>query len=61
MSDLGGAAGRGDIGDVTSPNSLAVSLGGAKSGDVESVKGQGPERPFQVKLTFSRFDENDRI
>jgi hypothetical protein len=48
-----GALGKGDIGDVTSANSFAVFLGGAKSGSVKSVNGQGPFQPFHPKLTFS--------
>lgn len=61
MGCRGGAAGSGDMGDVTSANNLAVALGGAKRGSVKSVKGQGPFLPFQPKLTFSRFDEKDRM
>lgn len=57
----GGAAGNGDIGDVTSANSFAVVLGGAKSGSVKSVKGQGPFLPFHPKLTFSSVDEKLRM
>jgi len=61
IAGRGGAAGNGDIGDVTSANSLAVFLGGAKSGSVNKVNGQGPFLPFQPKLTFSRLDEKLRI
>jgi hypothetical protein len=60
MDGRGGAAGSGDIGDVTSANNLVVVLGGAKSGSVNSVKGHGPFLPFQPKLTFSRLDEKLR-
>ena len=56
-----GGAGRGDIGDVTSANSFAVFLGGAKRGSVNRVNGQGPFLPFQPKLTFSSLDEKVRM
>jgi len=57
----GGAAGNGDIGDVTSANNFAVVFGGANRGSVKSVNGQGPFLPFHPKLTFSRLGEKDRI
>ena len=61
MAVRGGAAGNGDMGEVTSANSLAAAFGGAKRGSVKSVNGQGPFLPFHPKLTFSRWDEKDRI
>jgi hypothetical protein len=60
MAGRGGAAGNGDMGDVTSAKSFAVFLGGAKSESLKRVKGQGPFLPFHPKLTFSRFDEKLR-
>jgi hypothetical protein len=56
-----GAAGKGDIGEVTSPNSFDLPLGGANKGSLKSVKGQGPFLPFHPKLTFSRLEEKLRI
>jgi len=56
-----GAAGSGDMGEVTSANSLVVDLGGAKRGSVKRVKGQGPLLPPHPKLTFSRLDEKARM
>jgi hypothetical protein len=61
MSAFLGAAGSGDMGDVTSANNFPAFRGGANIGDVKRVNGQGPESPFQVKLTFSRLAENDRM
>jgi hypothetical protein len=56
----GGAAGKGDIGEVTSANSFAVFLGGANRGSEKRANGQGPFLPFHPKLTFSTFDEKFR-
>jgi hypothetical protein len=57
----GGASGKGDMGEVTSANSLAALRGGAKSGSLNKVKGHGPFLPYHPKLTFSRLDEKLRI
>lgn len=48
------------MGDVTSPNNL-LALGLANIGSENSVKGQGPLRPFQPKLIFSRLGEKSRM
>jgi hypothetical protein len=61
MAGRGGASGKGDIGEVTSANSLAVRLGGAKRGSLNKVKGHGPFLPYHPKLTFSRVDEKLRM
>jgi hypothetical protein len=56
-----GMAGRGDMGEVTSPNNFLSFRDGSKKGDVERVNGQGPDRPFQAKFTLDKWAENERI
>jgi len=56
---LGGGAGRGDIGLVTSANNFVFFF--ARRGSVYNISGQGPLSPFQVNLIFSRLAENERM
>lgn len=60
MAGRDGAAGSGDMDEVTSANNLFV-FEGAKSGSLNKVRGHGPLLPLQPKLTFSRFAEKARI
>jgi hypothetical protein len=61
MAGFDGTAGSGDMGDVTSANSFPALRGGLNSGEVSKVRGHGPDRPFHVMLSFSRWEEKERM